>query len=115
MILCHLMDGSIRSLNRQFHQVFIVRPRHLMTKRFIEHLDRGLRSHFARFRSPYAVSNCKDAAIGVGEKRVFVERTFCAQSSIRYSRGFERNFPRLTYGLVHWTASSFNDERLGAG
>ncbi len=68
MVLGHLMDRGVRALNREFHQVFNVGVVSLMTKRFIEHFDRGLGSDFARFRSAHAVGDGKDATVAVGQE-----------------------------------------------
>ncbi len=116
MVLGHLMNGSVRALNRQLHQVFDVGAVRLMTKRFIEHFNRSLRSDFAGFRAADAVGNGKNAAFAVGEKRIFIERTLLVQTAIGDGRGFQRSRTAClagcaVIGLAHSTASSFNDER----
>ena len=57
VVLGHLVNGSIRPLNRKLHQVFDVGAIHLVAKRFIEHFNRRLRGNFSRLRAADAVSN----------------------------------------------------------
>jgi hypothetical protein len=71
VLLGHLVNRSVGPLNRQLHQVFDVSAVGLMTKRFIEHFDRGLRSDFAGFGAADAVGYREDRALrGRAEKRL---------------------------------------------
>ena len=45
-----------------------------MTKSFVEDFDCGLRSDFTGLRSADAIGDRKDAAVGIGQERVFVQR-----------------------------------------
>src|SRR6266516_3292777 len=75
VVLRHLMNRSIRTLNRELHQVFNVGAVHLMTKGFIEHFDSCLGRNFSRLRAADAISDGKDSAFAVGKKGVLVKRT----------------------------------------
>jgi len=55
VLLGHLVNGGVGTLNRELHQVFHVGAVNLVAKRFVEHLDRCLRRNFACFRAAYAV------------------------------------------------------------
>src|SRR5258705_4020354 len=116
MVLGHLMDRSVCSLNRKFHQVFNVSALQPMTKCFIQDFDRRLRRNFARLRATNAVRHGKDPAFAVRQKRVFIQRTLFVQTAIADSKRLQRGTSRLricnlVIGLAHSTASSFNDER----
>src|SRR5262252_2868121 len=103
----HLVNRAVGALNRQLHQVLdvlaILNP---VAKGFVENVDGRLRSHFAGIGAADAIGNHKDAAFGIGEKRVFVKRTFFAQSAIRNRSDVEIILGRRT---AHSTASKAID------
>src|SRR5262249_10414319 len=83
MLRRHLMNGTVRALNRQFHQIFrIVAVTKFVTKGFVKYFDGCLGSHLAGFRAADAVGDCKKPARGVSQKRIFVERSFFADAAI---------------------------------
>ena len=80
----HLMDRTVRALNRQLHQVFdVFAVGKLLTKGFVQDIHCRLRSHFACVGAANSIGNDKDAALAVRQKRVFVQRPLLAQATIR--------------------------------
>src|SRR6266446_1709363 len=113
MLGSHLMDGAVRPLNGQLHQVFnVFAVGDLIPETVVQNIDGLLRSDLARIRATDAVGDHKDAAGGIGQKRVLVHRPLLAQSSIA-----DRSDLDIVCGFwcAHWTASraiASSDPRL---
>jgi hypothetical protein len=79
----HLVDGTVGSLNREFHQIFdVIAVLHPVAKGFLEHIDGCLRSDLARLGAADSIGNSKDSAFMIGQERVFVQRALLVEAAI---------------------------------
>src|SRR5215218_257698 len=103
------MNRSIRTLDRELHQVLYISTVCLVTKCFFENFDGRLRCDFTRFSSTDAISHSEDRAFGIVQKSIFVQGTTLVQPTVRQGSGLDLQ----GFGLfAHCTASSLRGEEL---
>ena len=56
MLICHLMNGAVRTLNGELHQIFgIIFIAETITKSFVKYVDCCARGDFSRLRAAHTV------------------------------------------------------------
>src|SRR6185503_4107406 len=104
MLPRHLVDRAVGALNGQLHQILdVIAVADAVTKGFVEHIDRGLRSDFARFGAAHSVRHGKNAALVIGQKRIFIHWPFLVQAAVADRR---RGDLICGHGCAHSTASN---------
>ena len=98
MLARHAMDGGVGALNGDLHQVFHVVAVALMAERLVQDFDGRLRRDLSGLGAADAVGDGEDAALGVRQERVFVERAALVQAPVGDDRG-------LDFDCRRWSAS----------
>jgi len=78
------MDRRVCSLNSNLHKILNIYSNRLMSECFIKDLHRSLGGNFSGLRAANPIRNGKKPPLGIGEKRILVQRPLFTQSSIRY-------------------------------
>src|SRR5512145_1222449 len=75
MLLGHLVNGSVGSLNRKLHQIFNISAILLVSKCFLENFDRSLGCDLTSFCTTDAISHREDRSFAVVQNCVLIQRT----------------------------------------
>jgi hypothetical protein len=88
-VVRHLINCLIGALDRNFHQLFDIAARAQIDKRFTQDFNRHFRSDISGLRAADAVGNDKKTAFVHLQIRIFILRTFFAQTFVGKRRRFD--------------------------